>query len=264
MKSYFGMAGTANDFPIVTTSDDTAPGAHDGTPLLDAWLRDLFGAFQAVLNGASITPSGNAETCGAAGGNLTGSQLAEAIQLIAGYPGEIFLFPAPTATLDLPAGMRAKKLEGQTIVMADYPRLDAAVYCGNAANGSAPAFWHASDTPGTVPNPAGPYLVLPDLRGRFVRGLDLAAVIDPDGNDRLAGSIQNESIAAHKHDKIWDGASEMKDNVTDANPGAIVGTLTLTAGGNSVNTGDTGAGIGVGTANETRPTNMSFTWCIRY
>ena len=262
MKDFATVAGNTGAYPNVITHDDTAPGAHDGTVLVDHWLRDVLGAFQAILASADIgAPSGNAETCGGVG-DPTGSQIVEAIQLIAGYPGEIFLFPAPTATLDLPAGMRAKKLEGQTIAMADYPRLDAAVYCGDAANGSAPAFWHASDTPGTVPNPAGPYLVLPDLRGQFVRGLDLAAVTDPGGASRVAGGEQAESIKEHDHEKLLVGATEYKQQ--SMNLDGAVNTAIISTTGNSFKTGDTGTGIGVGSANETRPVNMAFTWCIRY
>jgi len=263
MKSLAGMPGTTGAFPNVISGDDTAPGAHDGTPLLDQWVRDLFGGFQALINGASITPSGSAETCGAAAGNLTGSQLAEAIQLICGYPGEIFAFPAPLATLDLPAGMRALKLEGQTIVLADYPRLTTAVYCGDAANPTAGAFYKTSDTPGTVRNIAGAYMVLPDMRGQFIRGLDLAAAVDPGGSTRVAGDIQAESIKQHEHDKIYEGAGEFKGNSKNVAADAIE-IPSVEGTGNSLNTGATGTGIGAGVTNETRPTNVALTWCIRY
>jgi hypothetical protein len=147
--------------------------------------------------------------------------------------------------------------------MADYVRLDDSVYCGNGANPTAPAFWHASDTPGTIRNTAGPYLVLPDLRGQFVRGLDLAAAVDPGGAGRVAATVQAESIKQHEHDKIYEGAGEFKGNNKGFGAGAIE-TPTVEGAGNSLNTGATGSGIGAGVTNETRPVNMAFTWCIRY
>jgi len=259
MKSLAGMPGTTGAFPNVISGDDTAPGAHDGTPLLDQWVRDLFGGFQALINGASITPSGSAETCGAAAGNLTGSQLAEAIQLICGYPGEIFAFPAPLATLDLPAGMRALKLEGQTIVLADYPRLTTAVYCGDAANPTAGAFYKTSDTPGTIRNIAGAYMVLPDMRGQFIRGLDLAGAVDPDGASRVAGDIQANSVQPHDHDGILTSEGAYTGIGSDVLTGATK-VATRSSGGDVISTVTTGTDIGT----ETRPTNVALTWCIRF
>jgi hypothetical protein len=60
------MAGriTAADanYPFASAKDETAPGAGDGTPYFIARANDVFGLQQALLNAASITPSGNADT----------------------------------------------------------------------------------------------------------------------------------------------------------------------------------------------------------
>jgi len=263
MRDYAGIAGNTGAFPQVIANDDSLPGANDGTALVAQWVRDTLAIFQATLNGASLAPDGNAETCGAAAGNLVGSQFIEALQLITGYPGEIFAFPAPMAGLVLPAGMRALKLEGQTIALADYPRLTDAVYCSDTANPWAPAFWRASNNPATVRDIAGAYMLLPDLRGQFLRGLDLTGAVDPGGMSRVAGDIQAESIKEHDHDKLLAAGSEYLVNGWSVSAGPT-GSPSPTGGGASFVTGATGAGIGAGTANETRPTNLALTWCIRY
>ena len=67
---------------------------------------------------------------------------------------------------DTPAvhGDRILLLQGQVILIATYPLLDAAVYVGNPDNPTASAFFRTSDAGGTIRNVAGPYLVLPDTR----------------------------------------------------------------------------------------------------
>ncbi len=88
------------------------------------------------------------------------------------------------------SGKRILLLTGQTILIANYPEVDESVYVGDGNNATASAFYRTSDTPGTVRNIAGPYLVLSDSRGYALRGLDIAAAVDPDGASRDVGSIQ--------------------------------------------------------------------------
>ena len=48
-----------------------------------------------------------------------------------------------------------------------------------------------------TPNPG--YLKLPDLRGKFLRGLDPSGTGDPDGAKRTVGSFQGDQVGSHPH-----------------------------------------------------------------
>ena len=50
------------DYPHGSAKDETAPGAGDGSPYILSRADDIFGFQQALLEGAGITPSGNADT----------------------------------------------------------------------------------------------------------------------------------------------------------------------------------------------------------
>lgn len=50
------------DYPLGSAKDVTAPGSGDGTPLQEAWMNDLWGILQAMLNNGKITASGIADT----------------------------------------------------------------------------------------------------------------------------------------------------------------------------------------------------------
>jgi hypothetical protein len=85
---------------------------------------------------------------------------------------------------------------------ANYPLLDAAVYIGDGNNSdtSYPAYFHADDAGGAVRNTLGIYLILPDTRGKSVRGWDPSGVTDPDGPTRKFPDFQANAVVAHDHD----------------------------------------------------------------
>jgi microcystin-dependent protein len=79
---------------------------------------------------------------------------------------------------------------------------------------------------------------LPDLRGRFVRGVDSGAGRDPDRSNRVAstgevvgdvvGSVQSDAFRAHNHTGLTDGESQwFADGVGYGSPGS---NATITAG----------------------------------
>ena len=181
-------------FPDTAAINATAPAAQDGTEFIKAFVDDLWGFNQALMDHAGLVPSGVAEAAGA-------SQRLEAIQRITIGPGEIveWNLAADPATV----GRRRLLLNGQGIVRANYPDLDAAVYVGDGNNATVAAgggaYYHADDAAGTIPNTAGIYLILPESRGYVSRGLDLAASVDPDGASRFLGDPQTDASQGHWH-----------------------------------------------------------------
>jgi len=249
MKDPAGVLNASGAFPSVIAVDNATPGL--GTGFEELWVTDAWGFFQALMSAAGFTPSGSAETA-------TTSQLLEAVRYLAGNPGEIVYWAGPT----IPSGMRLLALEGQVIAISSYAKLVENVYCGDANNLTAPAFYKTSDAAGTTRSIAGTYMVLPDARGYFIRGIDAAGTIDPEAG-RLAGATQAASIASHDHDTIKVGSSTLYAEKA-ASAGAAKVNLTLTPTGSIPKTSNTGTGIGTGTSNETRPDNLAFKICIRY
>lgn len=96
-------------------------------------------------------------------------------------------------------GARYLQLNGQGILRANYPNLDANVYVGDGINGTASAYFRATDAAGTSRSISGAYLILPESRGYTTRGLDTAAAIDPGGASRDLGDLQGSAIWGHKH-----------------------------------------------------------------
>lgn len=260
MKNPETIPRAIGTYPQVTAKADTAVGAKDGMPLHKIWVDDLLGAFQAILNGAEMTPSGSSETCGATSGDVTGSQIVEALQLMLGTPGEIVAWPHAT----IPSGCRLLPLDGDAVSLTTYPRL-ANVYCGNTANPTAPAWYKCTDpaNPSTSRSTSGGYIKLADFRGFFVRGYDPTHLRDPHGDTREFGDQQSSEIDTHSHSGL-----ALADTTTLGRETMIpqVGTVTpivevmLADAGDTIYTGSTGLGIG----DETRPVNQIVQWCVRY
>lgn len=200
LASFTNTDGAA--FPDTLGINATGAGAGDGTEFVKLMVDDEWGARQALMDAAGLTPDSVTEA-------IDTSQLLEAIRKICGSPGEGVIWwkdDDPSVS-----GDRVLLLTGQTILIANYPELDAAVYVGDGDNPTASAFYRTSDTPGTVRDIAGPYLVLPDLRGYVLRGLDVAAAIDPDGASRDMASIQLDAYQGHWHFFVnYDGSLTYK------------------------------------------------------
>lgn len=187
MIDYFSSFTYTNGaaFPNTLSVNATGAGTGDGTEIIKLLVDDIWGARQALMDAAGLTPDSVTEA-------PSTSQLLDAIRKISGSPGEGVIWWKD----DDPAvsGDRVLLLNGQGILRANYPELDAAVYVGDSANSTASAFYHADDSAGAVRNTTGIYLILPDTRGYVLRGLDIAASVDPDGASRDLGSIQDFAI----------------------------------------------------------------------
>lgn len=222
MIDYATIANTSGAFPAVVGLNSTGPGNLDGTPYIKSVIDDLWGFSQALMNAASLTPDAVTESS-------TASQRLEAIRRISGYPGEVVCWMGDQADPSS-LGIRLLPLNGQTITIASYAELVASTYVGDPSNPTASAFYKTSDTPGTIRNVAGPYFVLPDLRGAFVRGLDVSGTVDPGGATRDIGNLQAWAIYDHNHD-VWDGTANFFTDVYTVAAGAVkVAQATVLAG----------------------------------
>lgn len=120
-----------------------------------------------------------------------------------------------------------------------------------------PALYAVIGTTYGTSNP-GVNFALPDLRGRFVRGFDAGAGVDP---ARVLGSVQADAVRSHIHKNgVADGgtAGFVYGGTTDDMPGAATQTID-TAATARTHQGLTSAFGGT----ETRPVNMAMNHIIR-
>ena len=165
-------------------------------------------------------------------------------------------------------------LSEQGVLIASYPDLDAATWVGDAGgthNAAVHAgggkFYRSSDAPGTTPNPAGPYLQLPEGRGYVLRGFDIAGTVDPDGASRFLGDNQVDAMQgvtgvfeAGRISGLSSGAFSDAAGGTAANAGNTSVSRVVTFD----NSGSTSPNAAKTDDVETRMTNTSIHWGITY
>lgn len=176
-------------FPDAVAVNASGPSATDGTEFIKGMIDDEWGARQAIMDHAGLTPDTVTEAPGT-------SQFVEAIQkgmAVGPGIGVVYWKNDDPATL----GDRVLLLTGQGVLRTSFPELDAAVYVGDSDNPTASAFYHANDAAGTSRNPAGIWLILLDTRGYGLRGLDLSGTVDPDGASRDLGHVQDDAFQGH-------------------------------------------------------------------
>lgn len=184
-------------FPNIEAVNVSAPGAGDGTEFVAALVNDIWGRAQALLDYAGMSPDGVQEAPDTA-------QILTALSKGYGIgPGIGVIYwknGTPAAN-----GDRVILLQGQVIQISSYPLLAAAVYVGDANNGSAPAFYKTSDAGGTTRSTAGTYMVMPDTRAVSLKGVGNQTI-----NTRVKtgpaalGEMQEDRMQGHTH-----GATEM-------------------------------------------------------
>jgi hypothetical protein len=276
MKDYkVILANVTGVYPTVTADNASASSTADGTewikPVIDEWFSD-----QAILNHSGQTPSGATDSASGTGstGTNAASQRLIGIQKIAGAPGEVVAWMGANADPSLAAGGDARLLPliGQVVTIANYADLVAATYKGDGTNGTVPSFYKTSDAGGTTRDTAGAYYVLPNALGRFMRGVDTGAQVDPDGGSRLTGDKQVAAVGDHFHDIGWTGSNESGSRFQRKQTAAAFGGatteefLTLNGSSGTMYSGfatqrSTGSII---RTSDNRPVNMGVHWCIRY
>lgn len=107
-------------------------------------------------------------------------------------PGALAVFAMTSA----PTGWL--KANGAGVLRASYPDLDDAIYCGDGNNATAAWGYRATNSNGSGRSTSGDYLILPDLRGEFLRGWDDGRGVDSgrslwsyqlDQMQRITGSV---------------------------------------------------------------------------
>lgn len=257
MIDYNTIPNTAGAFPNVVSQNATGPGATDGTPYIKQVIDDLWGARQALMDAAGLTPNAVQESA-------TASQKLEALRNVLGHPGEVIAWHGNTNDPSS-VNIRMLQLTGQGVLVASYPELDAACWVGAGANPTAPAYYRADDAAGTIRNPAGIYLILPDMRGYAARGLDLAGSVDPDGAGRALGDAQAYAMQSHTHDVQESlGTGQLYYTSTLLTAGAVsIEHITTTPLASKLSAFAPPIGGNINLY-ESRMANVSVHWCIRY
>lgn len=157
-------------WPNWTAKNVTAPGAGDGTEFIAALVNDIWGVHQAIMAYAGLSPNGVTEAAGANPTTAPTSQILEAMHKgFAVGPGigvTYWKSGSPAAN-----GDRVILLQGQVVLIANYPLLAAACYCGDTLNPTAPAFYKVTDVGGLTRSTSGTYMVIPDTRGLSLKGV---------------------------------------------------------------------------------------------
>jgi microcystin-dependent protein len=170
---------------------------------------------------------------------------------------------APTIPTEVPAGIIANfavnstptgwlPCNGSAVLISSYSTLATAMYCGDANNATALFGYKVTDSGGLTRSTSGTFIVLPDLRGYFVRGFDNGRGID---SGRSWGTAQTDAMQGHSHTGRGVGGS---------------GALSAGSATNIVAAGNTGSPITDGTngtprtAAETRPVNISLGYYIKF
>lgn len=181
-------------FPDTEAVNVSAPGAGDGTEFIAAMVNDIWGRSQAIMDYAGLTPDGVQEAPDTA-------QILDALCQGFGIgPGVGVIYWKN----DTPAvwGDRVLLLQGQEIAIADYALLFAAVYCGDGANPTAPAFY-ATNGAGvrTLPGGGATHFVLPDSRGLSLKNIGDATI---SGRTKTGpvnlGEMQEDQMQGHRHE----------------------------------------------------------------
>jgi hypothetical protein len=178
-------------FPNTAGVNVSAPSAGDGTEFKALLINDHWGARQALMDYAGLSPNGSSESA-------TNSQFLTALKNALSPVGMVIMSHAKNDPATL--GQRLLELNGQGILRANYTELDSVCYVGDGRNSSAEYYYRATDSGGSSRSTTGAYLILPDMRGIFARGYDPTGVQDPGGTTRGFPDFQYFALQDHHHE----------------------------------------------------------------
>ncbi|MBU1080897.1 MAG: hypothetical protein KKB59_10465 [Spirochaetes bacterium] len=182
------------DWPNSIPKNASGPSASDGTPFTADLIADLWGWQKRIMTLAGMTPNG-------AWDDSSASQIVTAIERVIRGPGEFVHSALNPAELAL---RRLLPMNGQVVLIASYQRACDSVYVGDANNAAAFGFYKTSDSSGVTRSTTGAYMVMPDCRGIFLRGLGVSAIRQAaNGNYFTGGSIMAnymiDMMGGHHH-----------------------------------------------------------------
>lgn len=155
--------------------------------------------------------------------------------------------------------------DGSAVLVASYPELAAAIYCGDANNATAEWGYKATTnvSPGSNRSTTGTYIVLPDARGEFIRGWDHGRGVD---SGRGLWSSQADAFQGHSvrlgQGKSGDGGSlSASTTITYAVPWSATTGVTLDTNWSLISDGTHGTPR---VASETRGRNAARMIIIKY
>jgi len=242
------------NYPSVKAINTTTGTSTDGTQITYEMWSDIWGFFQALTESGSITPSGDIET-------YDSSQLLQAIQHISGAPGEIVPYVGNSLIGPGADGRRLLECSGQAVAISLYQDLSDATWVGTSYNHMADAFYRTSDSAGTIRANDGVYLVLPDIRGRFLKGI-------PPVGFHLPGEEEDETVKAHSH-QVSDQAEAKnlftKPSTITVEPSGLNDVAQFVPATTGDETNLVAASFGMSNSGPKNvPDNIVCVWCVRY
>lgn len=149
------------------------------------------------------------------------------------------------------------KANGAAVSVSTYADLASAIYVGDALNATAYFGYRCTSpsSPGTTRSPTGAYIVLPDLRGEFLRGWSDGRNVDA---GRSFGTAQADMVVSHDHDlPTSTDANGDRATINDSSFGINTPNNVAPTLGFRAYVDPTGGP-------ETRPRNVALLACIRY
>lgn len=221
---YDPATGQPGDGSVPWINGDPAAGIEGSVPPAEAIadpMREIANVIDAVLGDGT-------EGSGQDGADLT--QLLQAIRRF-GVPTGMLM---PFTGLNYPQGW----------LLCNRQEVSRATYADLFAHAQASGAYDATGAQETMygPGSTAETFQLPDVRGRFIRALDLARGFDL---GRPIGTFQQDELRSHTHTINTGGAQVLAEGANGAslyNPGA--------------QSGATGGG-------ETRPVNVAFPWLVK-
>lgn len=287
MTEFYDLITGNNDgaaFPLTKPIDASGPLATDGSEFVKEVLDDLWATNQAELDFYNNDPNGLSNDPGVSIFGLPFSQPLAQMYINYQTPGAVVpIFWNPLNTpLSFGAALgfdvRILILQGQGIdrTLPEFELLNALCYVDNDQNETADSFYHADDAAGTIRNDDGDFLILPDMRGQFLRGFDIGGLVDPDGVSRIRpGSSQLDAfqniIGRFGLSRFQNSAQISGD---DSGAFTNLGNIGATSGrvdvGGAVNITrqiiefDASDSVGARAATESRSVNLSVRWGIYF
>lgn len=200
-----------------------------------------------------------------ANSTITAAQIANSTIAIANLAAEVLALVTPVGSI-LPYGGTLSPggwllCQGQSLRQDEYPALYSIVAqsFGNGSTGT------------VVGTPGGSRFNIPDLRGRFLRGVDGSTARDPDRASRTAsaaggntgdavGSLQDDEFKNHQHEFGADDQVQQQGSYTNLGSFPYDAISNLSGGGVRLRTKNDSVNYG---GNESRPKNIYVNYIIK-